>query len=97
MTLEELKKNWQEYALKLTDGQTVAMREAYTLVTVGGEYKGGLLFEIKDLESTCDLFGVDENDICYTKVTVNTEFVDLWVPIGKFVKLKPRKKRRKAK
>lgn len=95
MTLEELKKNWKKYALTLIDGQTIVMRKAYTLVATGGEFKGELLFEMKDelFKGRCDLFGVDENNICYTKISVNTEFVDFWVPIGKFVKLKPRKKK----
>lgn len=96
MTPEELKKNWEKYALKMDDnGQTCPLKEMYQ--KYWGAYAGGLCFVLRDQPGDCDLLRPDKDGNCYTKVSLSGALLKKWILVGKFLKLKSTKKKRSTK
>ena len=103
MTLEELQKNWKDYALVQTGGNpTVLLRDAFMLCL--GPFEGGLLFDTGGAQGApAYVLRPDENDACWVRTGPGDQD---WQLMGKLVRLpdpdgqgdkkKPKKKKTRA-
>ena len=97
MTLEELEKNWKEYALRFDEsGEVIPLERMFKICM--GKFEGGLLFDQGGKRGDiAAIFKTDASDNCFQKINAKDKSGDKWELVGKFLKLKPPRKKRSKK
>jgi hypothetical protein len=93
MTLEELKENWQLYAVELPDGTVRPLKDIFAFCW--GNFLDGLLFDFGGQadEKLCEALGegmilkTDEEGNCYVYTGPWSHAEDSWTLEGRFVRL----------
>ncbi len=86
MTLDELKENWQLYAVELPDGTVKPLKEMF--MVCWGKYLDGLLFDPGGEQGAeAPILKPDDEDNCYIKSDPTAPEGEGWTLAGRFIKL----------
>lgn len=88
MTLEELEKNWQKYAIRChecsDENHTVLMKNRFICL---GEKRGGLMFDTGSEGSPYCILKPGPNNECFSRIDFQSDVAEAWEQIGIFVEV----------
>ncbi len=85
MTLDELKENWQLYAVELPDGTVKPLKEMF--MVCWGKHLDGLLFDPGGEQGAEGTILKPDGDNCYIKSDPTAPEGEGWELVGRFIKL----------